>query len=136
MASTLLDIKDFLYTLCKSSVSSNILPSIPTVIPATISDFVVISTPTPISDFSDYTDASTGEGMVLITLFARGTKSAKFGTEQNVVKLSTMLSSLREALRTLGNQSDFRLLEQGYYEARTTYEGFNALSIILNLKTL
>lgn len=136
MESTLLNIKDFMYTLCKGSVSENVLMNVPEVIGASVNDFVVVSTPTSIRGFSDMSQDKTGSGLVMITLFARGLKSKLFGLEENTAKLGEMQDNLRAAIGRTTSANGVRIVEQGFYEARNSHEGFHALSIIFNLKTL
>lgn len=135
MALNILDIKDYLWDICMTNVSDVVLASVPSIIPDSVNDFVVVSTPTNFRDITDYGECKYGQGLITITLFARDLEPPEFGGQENTALLGDLLNKLRYSVSTDANPS-YRMIETGFREARNSYNGFHAIFVIYDLKTL
>lgn len=128
------DIKDYMWSVCDSTVCPKVFTSIPSKIPKSLKSFAVVSTPTGIQDYTDYRSYEFVRGVVHITLFAEDLVTTEFGGEENTALLGSMQKALRTSVLAKNATSNIRMYENAFYEVKSSYNGFRAVVVIYEIK--
>ena len=126
--STLAKARDYLWQLCKGTVSTNIYVSDrPAAIPDSVTDFVIVSTPMRFRSATDRGDNAIMRGAVMVELYAKNLKNGN----ENTAKLNSMEQAFYSALGS-ANINGFRIKLRGASVA-PPFENYHITVITLDL---